>query len=60
MTTDLDKILDGATDVSWESIFQIWSKSVRVKGGFYPNKYPRVQQMRPHADFRLLNTYRHF
>ena len=24
------------------------------------NKYPRVQQMRPRAHFRLLNTFRHF
>ena len=24
------------------------------------NKYPRVQQMRPRAHFRLLNTFKHF
>ena len=39
ITTNLDKILDGATHVSWEWTFEILSKSVRVKGGFYLKKH---------------------
>ena len=39
VTTDLDRIWDGATYVSWKATFQILSKSVRVKGGFYPKKH---------------------
>ena len=39
ITTNLDKILDGTTHVSWEGTFQILSKLVRVKGGFYLKRH---------------------
>ena len=39
MTTDVDRISHANTGVSQESTFQILSKSVCVKGGFYPKTY---------------------
>ena len=39
MTTDLDRISHGIARVSWKFIFQFLSRSVCIKGGFYPKTY---------------------
>ena len=44
--------------IEFYALSWFWIKSHAVsKDG--PNKYPRVQQMRPRANFRLLNTFKH-